>query len=161
TFISGPTGVFYKQFGVTLIVAIAISAVNALTLSPALCALFLKQHDESHGKKRNFVQRFFKAFNNAFNAMTVKYGRSFRFLFRHKWVTFLILLACLAGVYLSNKLMPAGFVPNEDRGFLFGHLELPEGASVDRVYEFEKQFSEPARKVPGIQFITMISGRSI
>src|SRR5690554_8232203 len=82
TFITGPTGVFYKQFGVTLIVAIAISAVNALTLSPALCAMFLKQHDEKEGKKRNFVQRFFDAFNNSFNAMTAKYGRSFKFLFR-------------------------------------------------------------------------------
>src|SRR5690606_24205811 len=59
TFITGPTGVFYKQFGVTLIVAIGISALNALTLSPALCALFLKQHGDKHGKKRNFVQRFF------------------------------------------------------------------------------------------------------
>src|SRR5690606_30799917 len=107
TFITGPTGVFYKQFGVTLIVAIAISAVNALTLSPALCALFLKQHHVEEGKKRNFIQRFFHAFNNIFNAMTNKYGRSFKFLLKHKWVTFAILVVCLGGTYLANKTMPA------------------------------------------------------
>ena len=161
TFISGPTGVFYKQFGVTLIVAIAISAVNALTLSPALCALFLKQHDATHGKKRNFIQRFFDAFNNSFNAMTNKYGRSFKFLFKHKWVSFAILLACLGGTYLANKTMPAGFVPSEDRGFIMGNVELPAGASVDRVYKLEKEFSKQAEKIPGVESVTVISGRSI
>ena len=161
TFISGPTGVFYKQFGVTLIVAIAISAVNALTLSPALCALFLKQHDAAHGKKRNFIQRFFDAFNNSFNAMTNKYGRSFKFLFKHKWVSFVILLACLGGTYLANKTMPAGFVPSEDRGFIMGNVELPAGASVDRVYKLEKEFSKQAEKIPGVESVTVISGRSI
>ena len=161
TFISGPTGVFYKQFGVTLIVAIAISAVNALTLSPALCALFLKQHDAAHGKKRNFIQRFFDAFNNSFNAMTNKYGRSFKFLFKHKWVSFAILLACLGGTYLVNKTMPAGFVPSEDRGFIMGNVELPAGASVDRVYKLEKEFSKQAEKIPGVESVTVISGRSI
>ncbi len=161
TFISGPTGVFYKQFGVTLIVAIGISAVNALTLSPALCALFLKQHDDAHAKKRNFVQRFFDAFNNSFNAMTNKYGRSFRFLFKHKWVSFLILIGCLGLTYFANKTMPAGFVPSEDRGFIMGNIELPAGASVDRVQQLEKEFSAQAQKIPGVESVTVISGRSI
>ena len=161
TFITGPTGVFYKQFGVTLIIAIAISAVNALTLSPALCALFLKQHDESHGIKRNFFQRFFDAFNRSFNAITEKYGRSFKFLFKHKWVTFAILIACLGLTFLANKSMPAGFVPSEDRGFIMGNIELPAGASVDRVNLLGKAFSEQAEKIPGIESVTVISGRSI
>ena len=161
TFITGPTGVFYKQFGVTLIVAIAISALNALTLSPALCAMLLKQHDEKHGKKRNFVQRFFAAFNNSFNAMTNKYGNSFKFLFKHKWVTFLILLACLGLTYFANNTMPAGFVPSEDRGFIMGNIALPAGASVDRVNQLGKEFSAQAQKIPGIESVTIISGRSI
>lgn len=161
TFITGPTGVFYKQFGVTLIIAIAISAVNALTLSPALCALFLKQHDESHGKKRNFFQRFFDAFNRSFNAITEKYGRSFKFLFKHKWISFAILIACLGLTFLANKSMPAGFVPSEDRGFIMGNIELPAGASVDRVNLLGKAFSEQAEKIPGIESVTVISGRSI
>ncbi len=161
TFISGPTGVFYKQFGVTLIVAIAISAVNALTLSPALCALFLKSHHHEEGKKRNFIQRFFDAFNNSFNAMTNKYGNSFKFLFKHKWISFAILIACLGLTFLANKSMPAGFVPSEDRGFVMGNVELPAGASVDRVNQLGEKFSLQARQIPGIETVTFISGRSI
>src|SRR5690606_16825841 len=137
-----------KQFGVTLIVAIAISAVNALTLSPALCAMFLKQHSNEDGKKSNFMQRFFSAFNNSFNALTAKYGRSFTFLFKHKWVTFLILIACLGLTYFANNTMPAGFVPSEDRGFIMGNIELPAGASVDRVNQLGKEFSEQAQQIP-------------
>src|SRR5690606_10075712 len=151
TFITGPTGIFYQQFGITLIVAIAISAVNALTLSPALCAMFLKQHDEDEGRKRKFIQRFFDAFNNGFNAITVKYGKSFRFLFKHKWVTFLILIACLGLTYLANKSMPAGFVPSEDRGFIMGNIELPAGASVDRVNQLGQSFSKRAKHRQGIE----------
>lgn len=160
TFISGPTGVFYKQFGITLIVAILISAVNALTLSPALCALFLKQHVEGE-KKRNFIQRFFDNFNTAFNRLTEKYGRSFKFLFKHKWVTFIILIASSAGIFGISKMMPSGFVPNEDQGFLIGNLELPAGASMDRVYQVQKQFEQQASQIPGVDRITVISGNSI
>lgn len=161
TFITGPTGIFYKQFGVTLIVAIAISAVNALTLSPALCALFLKQHTEDEGKKKSFIKRFFDAFNRSFNALSEKYGRSFKFLFKHKWISIAILLACLGLTYYANNTMPAGFVPSEDRGFIMGNLELPAGASVDRVNQLGKEFSEKARQIPGIESVTVISGRSI
>lgn len=160
TFIPGPTGVFYKQFGITLIVSILISAVNALTLSPALCALFLKQHDHHEGKKRNFVQRFFDAFNAGFNSLTNKYGNSFKFLLKHKWVTFVILLGCLGMTYYSAKTMPTGFVPNEDRGFIMGNIELPAGASQDRVTSLQKEFSKIVQKIPGVEGVTIVSGFS-
>jgi HAE1 family hydrophobic/amphiphilic exporter-1 len=158
TFITGPTGVFYKQFGITLIVAILISAVNALTLSPALCALFLKPHEEGH--KKGFGQRFFDAFNTGFETMTRKYARSFSFLFAQKWVTGLILALCLGGVYWANKTMPSGFVPNEDRGFLFGNIELPPGASTDRVYHLMAEFEKKAMNIKGIKNITAITGNN-
>ncbi len=160
TFIAGPTGVFYKQFGITLIVAIVISAVNALTLSPALCAVFLKQHGSKEGKKRNFVQRFFDAFNAGFNRLTQKYGNSFKFLLKHKWVTFLILLACIGVTLLSAKTMPSGFVPNEDRGFIMGNIELPAGASQDRVVSLQKEFSKIVETIPGVDGVTIVSGFS-
>ncbi len=160
TFISGPTGVFYKQFGITLIVAIIISAVNALTLSPALCALFLKPHVEHDGKKRNFIQRFFGAFNTGFNSLTHKYGNGFNFLLKHKWVTFAILFACLGLTYWANNSMPTGFVPNEDRGFIMGNIELPSGASQDRVYTLQSNFEAAAKQIPGIEAITVVSGFS-
>lgn len=161
TFITGPTGVFYKQFGITLIVAIAISAVNALTLSPALCALFLKPHHEDEQKQKGLLRKFFNSFNTAFNAMTAKYGRAFGFLFRHKWVTGVILLGCVAAIYFTNKAMPSGFVPSEDRGFIMGNIELPSGASMDRVYQLLRDFSARAEKLPGVEFVTVISGRSL
>lgn len=160
TFIPGPTGVFYKQFGITLIVAILISAINALTLSPALCALFLKQHDAHGEHKRNFVQRFFDAFNVAFNNLTHKYGNSFKFLLKHKWVTFAILIACLGITYYSAKTMPSGFVPNEDRGFIMGNIELPAGASQDRVTSLQKEFSKVVKQIPGVEGVTIVSGFS-
>ncbi|HEY4540206.1 MAG TPA: efflux RND transporter permease subunit [Faecalibacter sp.] len=161
TFISGPTGVFYKQFGITLIVSILISALNALTLSPALCALFLKDHEETAGKKRNFIQRFFDGFNHQFNRLTNQYGKSFGFLFRNKWVTLIIIVASAAGIVGINKMMPTGFVPSEDQGFILGNVELPAGASMDRVYQIQKQFEKQASQIPGVDRVTVISGNSI
>jgi HAE1 family hydrophobic/amphiphilic exporter-1 len=113
TFIKGTTGVFYQQFGITLIVAIGISAINALTLSPALCALLLKPHqEEEKGKKKGFMKRFFFHFNRIFDAMTSRYTRSFKFLMAHKWVTFVILGVCGVLIYFANQTMPTGFVPS-------------------------------------------------
>lgn len=160
TFIGGPTGVFYKQFGVTLIVAIAISAVNALTLSPALCALLLKPHEETEGKKQNMLQRFFAGFNTAFNAMTTKYAQSFSFLLRHKWVTFLILILCGLGIFWADKTMPSGFVPSEDRSFIMANFELPPGSSGDRVSAMQAEFQKKVAKMPEVDAVTMVSGFS-
>lgn len=162
TFVSGPTGVFYKQFGITLIVAIIISAVNALTLSPALCALFLKPHQEEteNGKKKGLWKRFTTTFNRVFEAMTNRYARSFNFLLRHRWVTFAILAACIGLIYVANKTMPTGFVPGEDRGFVMANFELPQGASADRVIEFQEQFRQRASQIPEIEGITLVSGFS-
>lgn len=161
TFIGGPTGVFYKQFGVTLIVAIVISAVNALTLSPALCALLLKPHnEEEHGKKKNFIQRFFAGFNRAFDAITSKYAKSFGFLFRHKWVTFLILALCGLGIFWANKTMPTGFVPSEDRSFIMANFELPPGSSGDRVAAMQSEFQKKLEQLPEVEAVTMVSGFS-
>ncbi len=160
TFIQGPTGVFYQQFGITLIVAIIISAVNALTLSPALCALFLKEHKNDKKQKKNFAQRFFDAFNAGFNAVTYKYAQSFGFLLRHKWVTFLILVLCGLGIFWAHKTMPSGFVPNEDRAFIMGNFELPAGATSDRVAAVQDEFYKRASKIPGVELVTLVSGFS-
>ena len=160
TFIPGPTGVFYKQFGITLIIAIFISAVNALTLSPALCALFLKPHVAHEGQKRNFIRRFFDAFNVGFNNLTHRYGNSFKFLLKHKWTTFLIILACLGVTYYTSSITPTGFVPNEDRGFIMGNMELPPGATQDRVESIQAEFSKVIEQIPGVDAVTVISGMS-
>ena len=133
TFITGPTGVFYEQFGVTLIVAILISAVNALTLSPALCALFLKA--TRRRTKERLYATFYSAFNRGFDATVKRYGQSLGFLFRHKWITVAILIASGIGILWAVKTTPSGFVPDEDRGLVFINMELPPGASMDRTAE--------------------------
>lgn len=161
TFITGPTGVFYEQFGVTLIVAIAISAVNALTLSPALCALFLKPHKDEPGKKKNFLQRFYATFNTAFDVTTKKYGNSLRFLYKQKWVTVLILLISVGLIYWSATTTPTGFVPNEDRGMIFANIQLPAGASLDRTVEITSELSDKIRDIPGVAGGSMVNGYSL
>ena len=161
TFIQGPTGVFYEQFGVTLIVAILISAVNALTLSPALCALLLKTHSEEEKKKTTFLQRFYNAFNRGFNATTERYGRSLGFLVKNKWVTVLVLIASAAGIFWATSVTPTGFVPNEDRGMVFANVELPPGASLDRTAAVNQELYNKVKDMPGIDGLTVITGFSL
>ena len=161
TFITGPTGVFYEQFGVTLIVAIFISALNALTLSPALCALFLKGHDDKQGsKKKGFIGRFFTAFNSGFDATVKKYGKSVHFLYRNKWITGLILLLAIAGIFWSSSIVKTGFVPDEDRGIMFVNIELPAGSSIDRTDEVRQELYDKIKNISGVEGISLISGRS-
>lgn len=161
TFIQGPTGVFYEQFGVTLMVSIAISAVNALTLSPALCAIFLKPEHEKKKGRKGLLRRFFTSFNAGFSVTTHRYVQSLRFLGRHKWISFLILLATIGGIYWASLNAPTGFVPNEDRGMIFINIELPSGASLDRTVEVSHQLAELVRQVPGVQNISTVSGFSL
>ena len=160
TFITGPTGVFYEQFGITLIVAIIISAVNALTLSPALCAVFLKTHDEEIQRK-GWLGRFFAKFNIAFNATTRKYVKSLGFLHRHKWITVVFLIACSIGIIWSSSTMSTGFVPSEDRGMVFANIELPPGASLDRTVQASNELSEKIRQIPGVNAVSLVSGFSM
>lgn len=161
TFIQGPTGVFYEQFGVTLMVAIAISAVNALTLSPALCAIFLKPNHEKNTGRKGLLRRFFNAFNAGFSIVTSRYVGSLRFLGKHKWITLLILIASLGGIYWASNTAPTGFVPNEDRGMVFVNVELPPGASMDRTTSINNQLQGVVRQIPGVNNITMITGFSM
>lgn len=161
TFITGPTGVFYRQFGVTLIVAIMISAVNALTLSPALCALFLRPKKDENGKKKNFIYRFFDAFNIAFKEFTKRYGEGFLILLRHRWITGALLVVAVVVIFILNRVMPTGFVPQEDRGVIFANIELPASASMDRTYQVMKELSDKAYKVPGVVNVTFATGRGM
>ncbi|MCM4154907.1 efflux RND transporter permease subunit [Gramella sp. AN32] len=161
TFVQGPTGVFYEQFGVTLIVAIFISAVNALTLSPALCALFLKSHDEKSQQKGNFLQRFFNAFNRGFTATVNRYGRSVGYLYKNKWMTGAILILALGGIWWASTSVPTGFVPDEDRGIIFVNTELPAGSSVDRTHEVQMQLYKKVIQIPGVEGMSVIDGRSL
>ncbi|MCL3781429.1 efflux RND transporter permease subunit [Prolixibacteraceae bacterium JC049] len=158
TFIDGPSGIFYKQFGVTLIIAILISALNALTLSPALSALFLKPHEEH--EKKSFIQRFYMAFNAGFESLTNKYIHSLKLLFKHKWISGFIILLSVGVIYYSQENTPTGFVPAEDQGVIFINVELPEGASADRSFAVTEELRGRIEKIQGVDGVTLISGNS-
>jgi len=136
-FMQGPTGVFYRQFGYTLAIAIFISAVNALTLSPALCAIFLKDlhAEDEHGKKKGFGARFFAAFNVGFKSVTDKYLVSLKFLFRRKWIIAVALIALAGSAYFMMQRTPSGFIPTEDQGFLLYAVNTPPGSSLDKTHK--------------------------
>lgn len=158
TFLEGPSGVFFRQFGVTLIIAILISAVNALTLSPALCALLLKPHQADEHSHKNFLQRFYSAFNVAFDATKAKYVLGVKFLIHNKWITGVAILACLVSIVYINGLIPTGFVPPEDKGVIFVNMELPVGTSLDRTYAITKELTDSTRNIPGVNSVTYRSG---
>lgn len=159
TFIQGPSGVFYEQFGVTLIVAILISAVNALTLSPALCAVFLKPHS-SKGAKKGLLQRFYSAFNAAFQASSKKYIASLGFLIKYKWITGVALGIAVIAILWADRTTPTGFVPSEDRGVIFVNVELPPGASLDRTFAVTMELYEITKDIKGVRTSSFISGRN-
>ena len=161
TFMGGTTGVFYKQFGVTLIVAIAISAINALTLSPVLCSLFLKPHGDKEYEEKSWIGKFFHKFNIAFNAATLKYGKTFTFFLRHKWVTLVLFVLAGGGIYYANSQMKSGFVPNEDQGFVMMNAEMIPGASMERVANVMREVNEKLSNIPGVENATFVTGRGM
>lgn len=161
TFITGPTGVFYEQFGITLIVAIGISAINALTLSPALCAIFLKPHQAEGEKKKGLLKRFFISFNAGFDATTKKYVFSLRYLFKHKWISAAILILSVVGIVWAAKNTSTGFVPDEDRGIIFANIELPAGASLDRTVAITNELFAKLKTIPGVNGGSMVNGFSL
>lgn len=165
-FMEGPSGLFYKQFAYTLATAILISALNALTLSPALCALLLKHehHDEKEAeiKQGNFFkrysQRFFKAFNAAFESLTNKYVRSLNFLLKKKWLTMSALgVLTLIGFIMMNR-TPSSFIPTEDDSFVTFSMAMPPGASLSRTTQVLRQADSIIRKRDQLASMTTISG---
>jgi len=161
SFIGGTSGVFFKQFGLTLAISIAISAINALTLSPALCALFLKPHEDGHGgKKKNFLQRFFYSFNVAFSAGTQKYKSALQFLGKkkHHWISIAVIILFSGLLYgLMNKI-PTGFVPQEDSGGVMGIVSLTPGSSLERTDSVMQEVIKIAEQIEGVDYVTDITG---
>lgn len=160
SFIGGTSGIFFKQFGLTLAIAILISAVNALTLSPALCALFLKAHNEEH-KKKNLIQRFYYSFNIAFSAATSKYKSALHFLGKrgiNRWITVGIIAVSTAILFFLMRMIPTGFVPQEDSGGVMGFITLPAGASLERTDSIVNRVVDIAQEIEGVQAVTNITG---
>ncbi|GGN04151.1 multidrug transporter AcrB [Dyadobacter beijingensis] len=163
-FMQGPAGVFYRQFAFTLAIAILISALNALTLSPALTALFLKNPhaEEGHdGKRKGFAARFFAAFNAGFESMTGRYVKSLQFLIRQKWVTIVGLIVISGTTFWLTKTTPTGFIPTEDQGFLLYALNTPPGSSLDRTSKAMAQVDSIVKKSPIADHRYIVEGMNI
>ncbi|HXD76378.1 MAG TPA: efflux RND transporter permease subunit, partial [Puia sp.] len=161
TFITGSVGVFYKQFGLTLAVAILISALNALTLSPALCALLLRPHGENKLRNRSFLQRFYAAFNAGFAASTRKYKRAVQFLSRRRWIAAAIVLGFIGLFAYLLKATPSGFVPNEDQSFIMADISLPPASSLERTQVLADSIVKIARRLPEMNSVVEIAGSGI
>ncbi|MDE3743174.1 efflux RND transporter permease subunit [Maribacter polysaccharolyticus] len=161
SFISGSSGVFYQQFGITLAIAIVISAVNALTLSPALAALFLKPHKASEFHNKGLKHRFFNAFNTGFNALTNKYVGSVKFIAKRKWVTVSILVIFTGITIALFKTTPTGFIPNEDRGLIFADVSLPPGTTLEQTQKTVKKLDSIYASMDIIKSRMNITGFSL
>lgn len=161
SFIQGSSGVFYKQFGLTLAIAIILSAINALTLSPALCALFLKPHLDDHDKPKNFLQRFYIAFNTSFDRMTGRYKKSVSFLSRKKWIAGLGIAFFTVALIWAMNTTPKGFVPNEDLGTIMSDISLPASTSQEATNVVIAKIDSIVRTVPEVKNSLRVVGRSM
>lgn len=161
SFMSGVTGTFYRQFGLTMAVSIAFSAINALTLSPALCALFLKPHVNHEGEKVGLLKRFFIAFNTAYDVTVKKYTKGVSFFVKHKLLSMGAVAAGAALLFYLMATTPSGLVPNEDTGTIFVTVDMPAGTSLDKTKDAMAKVEKLIDNTPAIRTYTAISGFSI
>ncbi|MFC4870407.1 efflux RND transporter permease subunit [Negadavirga shengliensis] len=152
-FMSGPVGIFYRQFSLTLAVAIVISGINAVTLTPALCAIMLKNH-YGEEKKTGLLQRFFNGFNNFYGFFENKYYKYVTYLAPRKGVTTLVLLFFFVATWGISKVLPTGFIPTEDQSMIYVNVTTPVGATVERT---ERVLDELQRKIEGVEAVESVS----
>ena len=164
SFMSGTAGAFYQQFGLTMAIAIGFSAINALTLSPALCAIFLKPHKkEGEGKeeeKVSRVEKFHRGFNRWYDNILEKYKKHVAYFIEHKKLSWGIVAASIIALVLLMQTTPTGMVPNEDTGTIMGTVTLPAGTSQERSIEIMLRVDSLIAAEPAVQSRTMISGFS-
>ncbi|MGF6771495.1 multidrug efflux pump [Paraburkholderia sp. GAS199] len=164
-FLSGLTGQFYKQFAVTIAISTLISAVNSLTLSPALSAMLLKRHGDAPDALTRATQkvfgRFFARFNQTFDRASEGYGGSIGGLLKHKGALLVVYAILLAATWWLTGHVPGGFVPAQDKEYVVSLAQLPEGATLDRTEATMKQMNAVALKHPGVQETVTYSGLSI
>lgn len=158
SFMGGPTGVFYKQFALTLASAVILSALNALTLSPVLCAMMIKPH---HGEKKGLVNRMAVAFNTAFDTVTEKYSSVLKLFSKRQIIPVGILCAFAIILVFLMKSTPTAFIPDEDQGILMADVSLPAGASLDRTKQVLAQIDSICGEIPQIKERMSVAGTSL
>jgi HAE1 family hydrophobic/amphiphilic exporter-1 len=161
-FMEGPTGIFYRQFSLTMAVSIVLSGVTALTLTPALCMLFLKNpHDAHHANKKNLLTRFFDGFNTWYNGLSARYKKLLGIIANRRVVTFGALLLFTVSAGLVGKLVPSGFIPNEDQGAIYANITAPSGATLERTDKVVDEVQQIAQKMDAVSSVSGLSGYSV
>lgn len=159
-FMSGPVGVLYRQFSLTMASSIVISGVVALTLTPVLCAILLKNN---HGKqkRKSPVSIFIDWFNRGFERETNRYTKFLSIIIHRRTVTFLVLIAFGLGIFSMDKVLPAGFIPSEDQGQLYAIIQTPPGTTLERTNEISKQLQHIAKEMDAVSSVTSLAGYEI
>lgn len=160
SFISGTSGIFYRQFGLTMAIAIGLSALNALTLSPALCGIFLKPHKEGENKKKSVIDRFHDGFNRMYDGILEKYKGYTKFFINHKVTSFGIVGASIVALVMLMLSTSTALVPNEDTGVLFCMVNMPPATSQERTIEVMDEVDNILADIPAINYRTQIIGYS-
>jgi HAE1 family hydrophobic/amphiphilic exporter-1 len=159
-FLNGPVGVFYRQFSITMAISIVISGINALTLTPALCAILLKSHHQRNNSK-NRLTRFFDAFNTHYNSVSEKYKRLLNLILNRRSITFIMLLIFCFCSWLVGTNLPTGFIPTEDQGTIYANVTTPVGATLERTETVMKGIDEASKDIKEIESISSLAGFSM
>jgi hydrophobic/amphiphilic exporter-1 (mainly G- bacteria), HAE1 family len=159
-FMSGPVGIFYRQFSITMATAIILSGVVALTLTPALCAMMLKNN---HGqpKKKTLIDKFLDGFNNRFNRLTGRYQNVLGVIVTKRGFTFAALMVFCVGTFFLSNSLPTGFIPNEDQGMFYAVVQTPPGSSLERTNQISERLQKIAEEVEGVQSVSSLAGYEI
>ncbi len=160
-FMSGPTGIFYRQFSLTMAIAIVLSGIIALTLTPALCALLLKNQHHEQKKQNKLIVKIFGGFNHWYNGIENKYANLLKRIISRRVVTFGILLLFILGTGFLGKIIPTGFIPNEDQGTFYVSVTTPPGATLERTKEIVNTIQKEANKINEVESVSSLSGTNI
>nr|ARK13640.1 multidrug transporter AcrB [Fibrella sp. ES10-3-2-2] len=160
SFMTGPVGTFYRQFSITMASSIVISALIALTLTPVLCAMLLQNH-HGHARKKNLLTRALDSFNRGFDKLTGRYVGLLRAIVSRRVVTFVVLAAFCLGIAYENKILPAGFIPNEDQSTIYAIIQTPPGSTLEKTNEVSRRLQTICEEVPGIESISSLAGYEI
>lgn len=159
-FLSGPVGVFYRQFSITMAIAIVISGINALTLTPALCAVMLQSPHE-HKRSNHLLQRFFNKFNQKYENLESKYKWLLGLIINRKVVTMGLLLLFSFGTWGLGQLVPGGFIPTEDQGTIYANVTTPAGATIERTEKVMQEIDRVAANLDEVESVSSLAGFSM
>ncbi|WP_118952829.1 efflux RND transporter permease subunit [Taibaiella helva] len=159
-FMTGPVGIFYRQFSITMATSIVISGFVALTLTPVLCAMILKN---THGqpKSKNPINWLLDRFNNWFERLTGRYASLLKLIVNRRVITFGLLLAFCGGIWITSETLPTGFIPNEDQGMIYAIIQTPPGSTLERTNDISRKLQKIAEHVDGVQSVSALAGYEV